>query len=534
MGHRPASSSVSRLIFVSFAAIAFVSIASFGFLSYRSKEKLLLQGIDRQLATGAYAVAQALPADWHDREAVTEADDYKNILSLSTLARRAELSFLYSFASDPETGVYFTSTNATDEQLDSGTWLRKGTPYKARQEIVELFKDERGLPLTLEGADEFGAFRSVLIPQTSPGGKRYVVGADLYIDKLRREILQQFWGAVGAAAAVFAIVALGSVYLSKRIARPIVYLEQAVENLNQENLSRPSSELTAPFEKVGQERTDEIGKLGLAFARMLQRLELAQTHLRTEIQERERLENELKVTRKIQQLALPLPEELAEVRGLDLASFIRPAESVGGDYYDVLPQKGSLRVGMGDVADHGLESGIFMLMIQTAARTLVELGVRDPKLFLSTINATLYKNVRRLKTDRNATLTYVEFEPGRLLISGQHEEILLIKASGDYQLVDTTNLGFPVGMIEEIGPMLDVRQVDVGEGDLVILYTDGVTEAENAAQTLFGIDRLIDSARRNRESNAETIKDAIVQEVMDHVQDHTIYDDIALVVVKIC
>ena len=486
------------------------------------------------MATGAYAVAQALPADWQDRETASEADDYKNVLSLTTLAKRSEISYLYSFALDPQSEVYFTSTNATDEQLNSGAWLRKGTPYKARQEIVELLKNERHLPLTLEGADAFGNFRSVLIPQTSPGGKRYVVGADLYIDKLRREILQQIWGAVGAAAAVFAIVALVSVFLSRRIARPIVFLEQAVEGLNLENLSRPDSEVTKPFEKVGRERTDEIGKLGLAFARMLQRLELAQTHLRTEIQERERLENELKITRKIQQLALPLPEELAEVRGLDLASYIRPAESVGGDYYDVLPQEGSVRVGIGDVADHGLESGIFMLMIQTAARTLVEMGVRDPKVFLSTINATLCKNVRRLKTDRNATLTFVEFEPGRLLISGQHEEILLVKASGDYQLVDTVNLGFPLGMVEEIGPMLDVRQVDVGQGDLVILYTDGVTEAVDAAGILFGIDRLVDSACRNRASSAEAIKDAVVRDVMDHVKDHTIYDDIALVVVKIC
>lgn len=534
MGHRPASSSVSRLIFVSFAAIAFISIASFAFLSYRSKEKLLIQGIDRQLATGAYAVAQALPADWHDRTTVTEADDSKNVLSLTTLAERADLTFLYSFAWDPQTGVYFTSTSATEEQLASDTWLRKGTPYEARQEIVDLFKNDREQPLIVEGTDAFGAFRSVLIPQTSPGGKRYVVGADLYIDKLRREILQQLWGAVGLATAIFAVVALGSVYLSKRIARPIVYLKHAVESLNSEDLNRPSAELTEPFEKIGRERTDEIGKLGLAFARMLERLEQAQTNLRDEVQKRERLENELKVTRKIQQLALPLPEELAEVRGLDLASFIRPAESVGGDYYDVLPQNGSLRVGMGDVADHGLESGIFMLMIQTAARTLVEMGVRDPKLFLSTINATLCKNVRRLKTDRNATLTYVEFEPGRLMISGQHEEILLVKTSGDYQLVDTMNLGFPVGMIEDIGPMLDIRQVDVAEGDLVVLYTDGVTEAENAAGDLFGIDRLIDSVRRNRASSAEVIKDAVVQDVMDHVQNHTIYDDIALVVVKIC
>ena len=94
MGHRPASSSVSRLIFVYFAAIAFVSIASFGVLSYWSKEKVLLQGIDRQLATGAYAVAQALPADWQDRETASEADDYKNVLSLTTLAMRERSEML--------------------------------------------------------------------------------------------------------------------------------------------------------------------------------------------------------------------------------------------------------------------------------------------------------------------------------------------------------------------------------------------------------------------------------------------------------
>ncbi|MEH2273327.1 MAG: SpoIIE family protein phosphatase [Nostoc sp.] len=103
---------------------------------------------------------------------------------------------------------------------------------------------------------------------------------------------------------------------------------------------------------------------------------------------------ELEVTKRLQQMILPQPEEL-EIEGLDIAGYMEPADEVGGDYYDVLHTDGVTTLGIGDVTGHGLESGILMVMTQTAVRTLKEIREYDSVKFLDALNRTIYKNVQR-------------------------------------------------------------------------------------------------------------------------------------------
>ncbi|MCP4109582.1 MAG: PAS domain S-box protein, partial [Desulfobacteraceae bacterium] len=95
-----------------------------------------------------------------------------------------------------------------------------------------------------------------------------------------------------------------------------------------------------------------------------------------------RMSTELDVTRRLQQMILPTPDELQQIEGLDIVGYMKPAAEVGGDYYDVLRHNGSVKIGIGDVTGHGLESGVLMLMTQTAVRTLLTSGEKDPARFL--------------------------------------------------------------------------------------------------------------------------------------------------------
>jgi len=108
-----------------------------------------------------------------------------------------------------------------------------------------------------------------------------------------------------------------------------------------------------------------------------------------------RMSSELDVTRKLQQMILPKDKELALIVGLDIAGFMEPADEVGGDYYDVLQQNGRIKIGIGDVTGHGLESGMLMIMVQTAVRTLLQSEENDPVRFLDILNRTIYGNVQR-------------------------------------------------------------------------------------------------------------------------------------------
>ena len=154
------------------------------------------------------------------------------------------------------------------------------------------------------------------------------------------------------------------------------------------------------------------------------------------------MSSELGMLRQMQQLILPKPAELAAIEDLDIAGFMEAASEVGGDYYDVLYTDGIVTIAIGDVTGHGLESGILMVMAQTAVRTLQEMPESEPVRFLDTLNRTLYKNIQRMNSDKNLTLALLNYANGRISISGQHEETLVVRKDGKIERIDTMDLGF--------------------------------------------------------------------------------------------
>src|SRR5690606_22517512 len=151
---------------------------------------------------------------------------------------------------------------------------------------------------------------------------------------------------------------------------------------------------------------------------------------------------------------------------------------------------------------HGLESGVLMLMVQSVARGLQEQGAGDPKQFLEVLNRSIYKNIERTETDKHLSLAFLDYDNGRVTITGQHEEVLVLRANGDVERIDTIDLGFPIGLESEIGDFIQSREIDFARDDIIILHTDGVTEAESPSGELFGFDRLAESAVSHRGRNA--------------------------------
>lgn len=245
-----------------------------------------------------------------------------------------------------------------------------------------------------------------------------------------------------------------------------------------------------------------------------------------------RMSAELNVARQIQQMILPKPEELEAIAGLDIAGFMEPADEVGGDYYDVLHTDNIVTIGIGDVTGHGLESGLLMLMTQTAVRTLKEVKEHDPVRFLDTLNRTIYKNVQRMNSDRNLTLAVLNYSNGKLRISGQHEETIIVRKGGQIERIDTMDLGFPIGLDDDIADFVSHTLVELQPGDGVVVYTDGIPEAKNMDKAQYGIERLCEVISCHWEKSAEAIKQAIVADVRDFIGTQKIFDDITLLVLK--
>jgi len=251
-------------------------------------------------------------------------------------------------------------------------------------------------------------------------------------------------------------------------------------------------------------------------------------------QENRRMGAELDVARRLQQMVLPMSQELNVIPGLDIVGYMQPAAEVGGDYYDVLTyEPGHICIGIGDVTGHGLESGVLMLMAQTAIRTLVDRGETDPAIFLNTLNRVLYQNIQRMGVDRSLTLAMANYQNGQLRLIGQHEDALIVRQDGKIERLDTINLGFPLGMVEDVREWVDEIMIPLSSGDGMVLYTDGITEAQNTEKQFYGLDRLCAVISTNwRNATAETVKEAVVEDVRRFIGNAPIYDDITLVVLK--
>ncbi len=246
----------------------------------------------------------------------------------------------------------------------------------------------------------------------------------------------------------------------------------------------------------------------------------------------ERMGAELNVAQKLQQMVLPKPEEFADIDSLDISGFMQPADEVGGDYYDVLHTDGVVTIGIGDVTGHGLESGILMLMTQTAVRTLQEIKERDPIKFLDTLNRTIFRNVQRMDSEKNLTLAILNYSAGKLSISGQHEETILVRKGGHIELIDTIDLGLPIGLDDDIAEFIDCTTLELHSGDGIVLYTDGIPEAFNLEKKQYGMDRLCKVISKNWKYASEEIKQAIINDVREFIGEQKVFDDITLLVFK--
>jgi predicted ATPase/serine phosphatase RsbU (regulator of sigma subunit)/tRNA A-37 threonylcarbamoyl transferase component Bud32 len=245
-----------------------------------------------------------------------------------------------------------------------------------------------------------------------------------------------------------------------------------------------------------------------------------------------RMGAELDIVKRLQQMVLPRQSELAAIEGLEIAGFMEPADEVGGDYYDVLKQNGNVKISIGDVTGHGLESGVLMIMAQTAIRTLEKMKETNPVKFLDVVNQTLYDNLARMKSSKNMTLAILDYTSGIIKLSGQHEEIIVVRGDGTLECIDTMELGFPIGLEAEIGDFIAQQEIPLNPGDVMVLYTDGITEAINMNKVLYGLERLCEVVVENRHGSAEEIKQVVIDDVRKHIGSQKVFDDITLVVMK--
>ncbi len=267
---------------------------------------------------------------------------------------------------------------------------------------------------------------------------------------------------------------------------------------------------------------DELWDTARQFNRMAEGLERA----REAEHERARLESELDVARRIQ--ARLLPSHAPDVAGLEIAGHSESAREIGGDYYDHIPVGGDrVLMVIADVSGKGVPAALLMSAFRASLMSQ-DAGATDPSGVASRLNNFLHRSVDPGKFV-TAFVGFLDGPSGRFVYANAgHNPPVLLRANGDVEML--TAGGLILGILPD--SPFESGTADLAPGDLLVLYTDGVTEGADATGEQWGEERLVECMKRRRGESCEALANGIVREVRAFEGESGPADDITVLVAR--
>ncbi len=322
---------------------------------------------------------------------------------------------------------------------------------------------------------------------------------------------------VTAGIIVFGII--GILILVSFIIGPLGKVTDDIEAIGDGNLDR----------SIVTRRRDEIGRIAHAVGTMAKKLKKA----REEMIEKERMRKEMQIAKEIQQTLLPT--SVPRVRGLSIDSYYQSAMEVGGDYYDFVDiDDDHFGILIGDVSGKGVAGSLVMAMVKSTVR-IEALKNPSPHHVISFLNSILSNDIPE---DMFITLFYAVFNLKDYQMSyccaGHNPAYLFSPSEG--RLSSLKPEGSPVGMVlfdeKQYASRLKEEKLYLKPDDILLLYTDGVTEAKNGGNNQFGTERLEQFIERHGGCAPDEVKSALRAEIESFTGNTPQSDDITFVVLR--
>jgi serine phosphatase RsbU (regulator of sigma subunit) len=350
----------------------------------------------------------------------------------------------------------------------------------------------------------------------------------LLLDASRSDVFGTQWARIWHILIIFgAILVVGggvTFWMARRMERPLARLIDTMHDVSSGDLAARFSPLPHGF---------EINRLGTIFNETMESLGLHMERAEEEKVAKETYLKELEIGREIQRDLLP--HQMVEYPGVEIAARFEAAKEVGGDFYDIFIKEGreetagDLVLTVADAAGKGISACLFSFGLRSMLRSycvthnkvgnimreannLFHHDAEDSSMFVTAFMA--------IYDPRDKTLTYS---------SSGHVPALLHRTSGDVEMLTTPGIPLGIQPAEE----LPEKQVQLHPGDLVLFYTDGVTEAVNHDSHPYGEGRLIAYLRSVGTLSAENVADGVLNEVHSWAAGAPQFDDITVMTLKI-
>lgn len=521
----------SQLLLLLFV-LNLVAAAAYSAVLYNIDRAEIMAGIDGRLRTAVLAVNEIVPDKYHARIIGPDSiplDEYRRLqYRLSRFADSADLVYVYTYMQFGRE-IRTVSTSATQREMENRTQTKFFTLYDtAPVALYQSFAD--GRVRFDEYRDSFGRFRSIYLPVRGLDERTYVVGADVDLAMVRERTLGALRTSILVGAGMFALsMALGWL-LVDRIVEPLMRLTTFTHNIGQRNF-QPDATEAAAMQAIIKRRNDEVGSLAEAMTAMIARLQRYLIEVEAATAARERVEGELSAARDIQVGMLPRRfPPFPERTDVDIFALLESAKHVGGDLYDYLLVDGRrLFFVVGDVSGKGVPAALFMAMTTTLFKATA-LNAGSAGEIMARVNAELAReNAAQMFVTAFAGV--LDLETGDVEYSnGGHEAPFLRRADGTIERLPKQP-GMALGVFEDAAFATD--RMRLNPGDALLLFTDGVSEATNAADDLFTV-RRIEAALVAAESDtsARGLAEGLADDVRVFVGAAPQFDDIAILVIR--
>lgn len=357
---------------------------------------------------------------------------------------------------------------------------------------------------------------------------------------LRRSIIAKSSAVIGIAALVLGGITYASQYVAPEEFQPytapffilifgimifgilFLWVHRPLQTVFQEMKALLTGR---PFKKVLTNRLDEIGILAHFFNDVTKKFH----RLTLDVEEGRRMSKELSVGSDIQRKILP--KEMPSVPGILLFGNTRPASEVGGDSYDVIRAGANTFMYVGDVTGHGLPAGLIMVMVNTLIHTYSEVYANSYDVIVNT-NRVLKQRIEPRRFMTCVLLRWNSDEKKMYYTGAGHEHILIFHRKDGVCEVKQTG-GIALGMVPDITRIVKEEQIPFEIGDYIVLYSDGVAEAKNMQDEMFGVECLKKAVEQYAStSTPPELFTNISKDFGNFVGEQTQADDITLITIQ--
>lgn len=454
-------------------------------------------------------------------ESLLDEDYYEIFETLDKIKNENNVLYMYICYLDAEsmTAVYLVDADTSEYACPTGTW---DIIYPDNYENME--NPELGFPSYITTTEEYGTLSSAAVAIVSDSGE--VVGhvfVDVSMDSVveqRMEFLILLLSII--VAVTILLIVLLNIIVNKILVKPIDIITKETKTFIETD--RISDSL------LFINTNDEIEVLAKAVNQMEISIVEYVRNITAITAEKERIGAELNVATNIQASMLPsIFPAFPERPEFDIYATMTPAKEVGGDFYDFfLIDDNHLAMVMADVSGKGVPAALFMVIAKTLLKNAAQSGL-STKEILEKVNNQLCEN-NEAGMFVTVWMGIMDIQSGKVICANAgHEYPAIKRANGEFELLKDRH-GFVLAGME--GARYREYEIQLEENDILYVYTDGVAEATDANDVLFGTERMIESLNANNETNPEKILIDMKKDIDIFVGEAPQFDDITMLCIK--